>query len=163
MSIIRPFFLKCSYNTRIKYKWLGHTADASILLMHWCCWCKYSTDALILLIQLRCWCTDADDVLILLMWVCADAVTLLMQWCYGCADADDASMLLMQWFCWYAYAVSVDAPMMLKHWCCWWWCADHQGWLKSTRNSYLNTGSFPKNIIWIWGVLKKSGVTKSTL
>ena len=31
-----------------------------------------------------------------------------------------------------------------------------QGWLKSTRNSYLNTGSFPRNHIWICGVLKKS-------
>ena len=50
----------------------------------------------------------------------------------------------------------------------WWMNADNtmvqiyaiQGWLKRTRNSYLNTGSFPKNIIWIWSVLKKSGVTK---
>ena len=32
----------------------------------------------------------------------------------------------------------------------------HQGWLKSTRNSYLNTGSFPRNHIWMCGVLKKS-------
>ena len=31
-----------------------------------------------------------------------------------------------------------------------------QGWLKSTRNSYLNTGSFPRNHIWMYGVLKKS-------
>ena len=31
-----------------------------------------------------------------------------------------------------------------------------QGWLKSTRNSYLNTGFFPRNLIWICGVLKKS-------
>ena len=31
-----------------------------------------------------------------------------------------------------------------------------QGWLKSTRNSYLNTGSFPRNHIWMCGVLKKS-------
>ena len=30
-----------------------------------------------------------------------------------------------------------------------------QGWLKSTRNS-LNTGSFPRNHIWMCGVLKKS-------
>ena len=32
----------------------------------------------------------------------------------------------------------------------------HQGWLKSTKKSYLNTGSFPRNLIWIWGVLKKT-------
>ena len=32
----------------------------------------------------------------------------------------------------------------------------NQGWLKSTRNSYLNTGFFPRNLIWICGVLKKS-------
>ena len=32
----------------------------------------------------------------------------------------------------------------------------NQGWLKSTRNSYLNTGSFPRNHIWMSGVLKKS-------
>ena len=31
-----------------------------------------------------------------------------------------------------------------------------QGWLKSTRNSYLNTGNFPRNHIWMSGVLKKS-------
>ena len=31
-----------------------------------------------------------------------------------------------------------------------------QGWLKSTRNSYLNTGSFLRNHIWMCGVLKKS-------
>ena len=31
-----------------------------------------------------------------------------------------------------------------------------QGEIKSVRNSYLNTGSFHKNLIWIWGVLKKS-------
>ena len=31
-----------------------------------------------------------------------------------------------------------------------------QGWLKSTRISYLNTGSFPRNHIWMCGVLKKS-------
>ena len=27
---------------------------------------------------------------------------------------------------------------------------------RGTRNSYLNTGSFPKNLIWIWGFMKKS-------
>ena len=31
-----------------------------------------------------------------------------------------------------------------------------QRWLKSTSNSYLNTGSFPRNHIWMCGVLKKS-------
>ena len=31
-----------------------------------------------------------------------------------------------------------------------------QGKIKSPRNAYLNTGSFPKNRIWICGVLKKS-------
>ena len=31
-----------------------------------------------------------------------------------------------------------------------------QGWLKSTRSSYVNTGSFPRNHIWMYGVLKKS-------
>ena len=25
-----------------------------------------------------------------------------------------------------------------------------QGWLKSTKKPYLNTGSFPRNLIWIW-------------
>ena len=30
-----------------------------------------------------------------------------------------------------------------------------QGWLKSTRNSYLNTGSFPRNHTWRCDVLKK--------
>ena len=30
------------------------------------------------------------------------------------------------------------------------------GRLKSTRNSYSNTGSFPRNHIWMCGVLKKS-------
>ena len=31
-----------------------------------------------------------------------------------------------------------------------------QGWLKGTRNSYLNTVSFLRNHIWMCGVLKKS-------
>ena len=31
-----------------------------------------------------------------------------------------------------------------------------QGWLKSTRSSYVNTGSFPRNHIWMCGVLNKS-------
>ena len=31
-----------------------------------------------------------------------------------------------------------------------------QGWLKSTSYWHLNTGSFPRNHIWVWGVLKKS-------
>ena len=31
-----------------------------------------------------------------------------------------------------------------------------QGYIKSHGNSYLNTGSFHKNLIYMWGVLKKS-------
>ena len=50
----------------------------------------------------------------------------------------------------------VQILLGIKKNCCLKCCSISQGWLKSTRNSYLNTGSFPRNHIWMCGVLKKS-------
>ena len=65
---------------------------------------------------------------------------------------------------WMIHRQSADLGMRL--WKRRWWrrgvqrkttsMTQRQGWLKSIRNSYLNTGVFPRNLIWIYSVLKKS-------
>ena len=54
---------------------------------------------------------------------------------------------------WHHNIKTTERKPKLKHVITLW---NSQGRLKSTRNSNLNTGSFPRNHIWMCGVLKKS-------